>query len=62
MQKTAALPLVFDKEPVAPRAANKASSTLSNATQLFQENVLSQRLKRPQESMAAVGQKATACQ
>lgn len=30
MQKTAALPPVFDKEPVAPRAASKASSILSN--------------------------------
>lgn len=61
MKKAAALPLIFDKDPVAPRAANKANSTLSNATQFFQENILRQGLKRSQESTVAVGQKATDC-
>lgn len=35
-QKTAAAPLVFEKEPVAPRAANEASSSLSNARRFLQ--------------------------
>lgn len=37
--------LMFDKEPVAPEAANKASSTLSNAMQFFQEDILKKELK-----------------
>lgn len=34
MEKTTAAPLVFDNDPVAPRAANRAGSVLCNATQL----------------------------
>lgn len=36
VQKTAAAPLVFEKEPIAPRAANEPSSSLSNARQVLQ--------------------------
>lgn len=38
-------PLIFDKEPVVPEAANKASSTLSNIMQIFQEDILKEELK-----------------
>lgn len=36
VQKAAAAPLVFEKEPVTTRAANEASSSLSNARQFLQ--------------------------
>lgn len=38
-------PLIFDKEPAAPEAANKASSTLCNIMQLIQEDILKKELK-----------------
>lgn len=49
---------MFDEESIPPRAATKASSSLSNVTQFFQENVHRQGLKRPQENITAVEQKA----
>lgn len=38
-------PLTFDKEPIAPEAANKTSSTLCNIMQLIQEDILKKEQK-----------------